>query len=177
MQEFVKETGRQYQLEYSNAVAEAKVQFDSEKIPGWMVPLKGVLPDDMLIGFMGDQTSQGRLRLNWFRSEGVPEFAGSIAQINRNLYDPQGTGNYTRPDVYLDFGPRDRYIFDGSVGFKAPTTPQMRDFARFAYGANFDSYSRIMVIRQNAADSYRPFLEHKPGFTMPRQQYPTPGKR
>lgn len=166
-QAFVVETGRQYQLEYSNAVAEAKIQFESGKIPAWMAPLKGTLPDNMLVGFMADQASQSRLRINWLRSEGVPEFGGSIAQINRNLYDPQGSGNYTRPDVYIDLGPRDRYIFDGSVGFKAPTTPQMRDFARHAYGASFDDYSRIMVIRQNAEDSYRPFLRYKPGFTVP----------
>jgi hypothetical protein len=113
------------------------------------------------------------------RQKARPDPIHIFAQINRNLYDPHGSGNYTRPDVYLDFGPRDRYIFDGSVGFKAPTTPQMRDFARFAYGANFDSYSRIMVIRQNAVDSYRPFLNYKPGPTMPQSQsqHLTPGRR
>jgi hypothetical protein len=55
---------------------------------------------------------------------------GQEIQINRNLYDPNGSGSFVRPDVYL----RDEgVIFDGTIGMpKSINTPQMQGYLNFA---------------------------------------------
>lgn len=49
--------------------------------------------------------------------DGVTEAAGQSIKVNGNVYDPNGSGAYVRPDLYL----RDEgVIFDGTIGSPKP---------------------------------------------------------
>lgn len=65
----------------------------------------------------------------WVANRGLPEGPGAAIQINRNLYDPNVTGRYVRPDMYL----RDEgVIIDGTIGApKAINSRQMQGYINY----------------------------------------------
>ena len=68
---------------------------------------------------------------DWLASEGIPHEAGDIIQVNRWLRDVAGSGAHRVPDVRI---PGARTIFDGTIGWKSSTTPQVIDFHNFSGG-------------------------------------------
>jgi len=67
------------------------------------------------VGNFVDQTSRADMRA-WLQSEGIPEGAGNLVQLNRWLRNPTGSG-YVRPDVQVP-----GLILDATVGNKPPGT-------------------------------------------------------
>lgn len=66
------------------------------------------------------------------QSLGLREGPGQILSMNRWAYDMTGSGQIVRPDLLIDFGPRQRYWVDGKTSFlNSEMTQQFRDFYRF----------------------------------------------
>jgi len=85
------------------------------------------LTDDFT-GFTMSKTARRRRRDNFARDQ-LQQYAASqgdgpaFIQINQRLSLPQG--GYRVPDVYF---PQDGTIFDGTIGTKTATTPQIVDY-------------------------------------------------
>lgn len=79
-----------------------------------------------------DNYARSQMR-SWLASEGLFEGQGSVIQINRWLRDPTGSGAYRIPDVRI---PSANVIFDGTIGIKTSSTPQVIDFGSFSGGNN-----------------------------------------
>jgi hypothetical protein len=74
----------------------------------------------------------------WLAREDIAEGPGQVIQINRWLRDPAGSGAYRIPDVRI---PSANIVFDGTIGWKSTTTPQIIDFRGFSGGNN------VMIVR------------------------------
>ena len=84
-----------------------------------------------MIGGRTDALARGYLR-SWVRNtEGLLEGPDSIIQVNRWLRDPAGSGAYRIPDVRIRGA---NAIFDGTIGWKDASTPQIIDFRNFSGG-------------------------------------------
>jgi RHS repeat-associated protein len=79
------------------------------------------------VGNFVDQTSRADMRA-WLQSEGIPEGAGNLVQLNRWLRNPTGSG-YVRPDVQVP-----GLILDATVGNKPPGTTQIDRNANYSGG-------------------------------------------
>lgn len=92
-----------------------------------------------------DAIARSRLR-GWLSSEGISEGPGRIVEVNRWLRDPAGSGAYRIPDVRIGNA---NIIFDGTIGWKGATTPQIIDFRSFSGGSNV-----VIVKPTRLGDSY-----------------------
>lgn len=98
----------------------------------------GLLPNDpMVIGARVDFIARNGLRSWLFTAEGIQEGPGSVIQVNRWLRDPLGSGAYRIPDVRI---PSANISFDGTIGWKSVTTPQIAQIRAF-------SGDNIVIIR------------------------------
>jgi len=93
------------------------------------------VPRETGLGQYTDRFAQSMMK-GWFRSEGISKGSSSVIQVNRWLRDPAGTGAYRIPDVRTP-----NYIFDGTIGYKWSTTPQIVDFTKYSGG------SRVTIVR------------------------------
>jgi hypothetical protein len=80
------------------------------------------------IGDLVDRRSRTRLR-DWLHAEGIAEGPGNSVQLNRWLRNPNGNGEYVRPDVQLP-----GLIMDATVGKKPPGTYQLSKNAEYSGG-------------------------------------------
>jgi len=88
------------------------------------------------LGQYTDKIARAQMR-DWVTQQGISEGAEGLVQVNRRLYNPVGEG-YRVPDVRI---PEENIIFEGTIGQKSFTTPQIRDFYDFSQGG------RITIIR------------------------------
>jgi hypothetical protein len=90
----------------------------------------GLLPGNAStrIGDFVDRDTRFRMA-EWLLREGIPEGAGNSVQLNRWLRNPDGSGEYVRPDVQLPGA-----IMDATVGRKTPNTPQIVRNAAYSGG-------------------------------------------
>ena len=91
----------------------------------------GSMPIEVAIGQETDAFARGRMRA-WLREEGIAEGPQGVIRVNRRLYDPDGSGRYRIPDVYI---PDARLIMDGSLTAKTAQAPQVMDFHTYS-GSN-----------------------------------------
>jgi hypothetical protein len=96
------------------------------------------LPEKLFIGREVDDFARREMRL-FARDEGL---SNDALRINRRLYDPEGTGQYRVPDLYL---PDERTIIDGTIGKKTIDTEQIRKF--FEYGNG--NVERVILVTPN----------------------------
>ena len=97
------------------------------------------------VGDFVDRFSATRYR-NWLASEAIPEGVSGLAQTNRWLRDPSGSGLYVRPDIRI---PSAGVTLDATVGLKWNTSPQIARFSAFSGG------DRITIVRpQQLGGSY-----------------------
>lgn len=80
------------------------------------------------IGDFVDRDTRFRMA-EWLSREGIPEGPGNSVQLNRWLRNPDGSGEYVRPDVQLPGA-----IMDATVGHKTPNTPQIIRNAAYSGG-------------------------------------------
>jgi len=69
--------------------------------------------------------------LNFLKREGIAEGPGADVLVNRWLRDPSGSGRYRIPDIMLRQSGR---ILEGTIGDKAMTDPQIKDFRTYSGG-------------------------------------------
>jgi RHS repeat-associated protein len=99
---------------------------------------RGLMPNDLTkIGQVVDSRARSAMR-RWLAREDIAEGPGQVIQINRWLRDPAGSGAYRIPDVRI---PSANIVFDGTIGWKSTTTPQIIDFRGFSGGNN------VMIVR------------------------------
>jgi hypothetical protein len=122
MGEFRDAVFRRYQQFTDQAYARVQARVAAGRIPN----------DPMTIGRIVDARARGAMR-RWLATEGIGDGPGDIIQINRWLRDPGGSGAYRIPDVRI---PGARISFDGTIGWKTSSTPQIRDFRLFSGGDN-----------------------------------------
>lgn len=122
MAEFRDAVFDRYQQFYDQADAIAQARIAAGKWPN----------DPMIVGRRMDAMARVDLR-DWLASEGIPHDAGNIIQVNRWLRDPAGSGDYRIPDVRI---PGAGITFDGTIGRKSATNPQVIDFRNFSGGDN-----------------------------------------
>jgi hypothetical protein len=89
------------------------------------------------VGQYTDRIAQSMLK-GWLKSEGIPNSPNGLVRINRWLRDPAGTGLYRIPDVRV---PSANMIFDGTIGYKWSSTPQVVDFMNFSAG------DQVVIVR------------------------------
>jgi hypothetical protein len=68
---------------------------------------------------------------NWLTTQRVPEGAFGLVSINRRFTDDGDPANYRIPDVLVNYGPRQVYALDATLGTKTSATPQVRDSLRY----------------------------------------------
>jgi hypothetical protein len=93
---------------------------------------RGIPNDPMKIGQIVDARARSAMR-RWLAREEIAEGAGEVIQVNRWLRDPGGSGVYRIPDIRI---PSANIVFDGTIGWKSITTPQIIDFRAFSGGNN-----------------------------------------
>lgn len=91
--------------------------------------LPGNLNRNAELGNLTDKLVRNDLRMS-LSQDGMTEGAGQSIQVNRNVYDPNGSGAYVRPDLHL----RDEgVIFDGTIGSPKPlSATQMQGYIDYA---------------------------------------------
>ncbi len=127
MAEFRDAVFTRYQQFYDQADAIAQARIAAGRWPS----------DPMIVGGRMDAIARARLR-GWLASEGISEGPGSIIQVNRWLRDPAASGAFRVSDVRI---PGAGVTFDGTIGWKTATTPQVVDFRGFSGGDN------IVIVR------------------------------
>ena len=102
------------------------------------------MPRQLQVGLLADNFGKAAL-LDFNRALGVPEGPGQLVSLNRWAYDTNGSGNYVRPDVLLDFGPGRRSWLDCKTSLldTATMTKQFDSFYRYT-----DSYMGKVVTPQ-----------------------------
>jgi len=109
----------QYLNKYQSLYNQGAVTVDAQIKSGLLTPTPGI-PENTYIG----------QRIDTFARTGLQQYAAGlgdgadVVQINQQLSLPQG--GYRIPDVYF---PQSGTIFDGTIGVKTATTPQIVDFA------------------------------------------------
>ena len=113
-----------YQASYDFNYAQLRAQLDSGELV-----LPGHLNENAELGNLTDKLVRADMRMS-LANDGLAEGRGQAIQVNRNFYDPSGSGDYVRPDFYL----RDEgIIVDGTIGVpKSVTTSQMQGYINFA---------------------------------------------
>jgi hypothetical protein len=102
-----------------------------------------------VLGQQVDQYARGAL-LNYLGNEGIPEGPTGQVLVNRQLFDPSGSGNYRIPDVQI---PSAGLILDGTIGSKNLSTSQIQDFIPYSGGA-VNIITPTVLPRFNPAPAY-----------------------
>lgn len=92
------------------------------------------VPRATILGQRTDRIAQSYIN-DWIQAEQLPS---GLVQVNKYLRNPVESGSYRIPDVRV---PSAGQIFDGTLGYKWDTTPQIRDFSSFSGG------NRITIVR------------------------------
>jgi len=108
-QQFVDEIEARYSRTFSAGVMEGQEKFENRML---RYPLD--MPEQLQVGLYADNRAKGSVRA-YVQSIGVPEGPGQLIALDRWLYDPLGSGLYTKPDVYMNLGPGMRPILDGKA--------------------------------------------------------------
>jgi len=114
-----------YQARYASGYERAVVDVDARIASGDLRNLTRQ-PDHLFRANEIDRFARDDLRL-FAQSQG---HGSDLVRINQRLYLEGTSGSYRVPDLYF---PQSRTIFDGTLGTKSLTTPQIRDF-RIATG-------------------------------------------
>ncbi len=90
------------------------------------------MPQRLQIGLFADEIAKKTVAV-YLSSIGVTEGPGQIVASNRWAYDLQGSGQYIRPDVLIDFGPNYRHWIDGKSSYvnDGIVPKQLQDFFRY----------------------------------------------
>lgn len=94
------------------------------------------MPKQLQVGLFADNIGREAL-VRYNQALGVPEGPGQILSLNRWAYDPQGTGQFVRHDVLVDFGPNQRYWIDGKTSLMQSqiSAKQFETFYRYTNAA------------------------------------------
>jgi hypothetical protein len=127
-------SGYRTTAEFSDAVFARYQQFyDQADVIAQARVAAGRWPNDpTIIGARMDAIARSRVQ-GWLASEQIAEGPGGIIQVNRWLRNPTGSGLYRIPDIRIAGA---NTIFDGTIGWKGATTPQVVDFHTFSGGDN-----------------------------------------
>ena len=135
---FSEATYQTYQQAVDAGYAQARIDIDKGilKVPAG-------INEDVVLGQQADRVGRETLR-QWQAAEGVLEGGGggNVVQINRRLYDPNWTGTYVVPDVFV---PPARQIFDASTEYKTFSSTQVQRFS------DFSDWSNITIVRPSGA--------------------------
>jgi len=139
--EFADAVGTQYQNLYNQAYS-ATLDDVSDGL---------VANNNLTIGNRVDALARDGLR-DWLQNaEGIQEGPSGIIQVNRQLVDPLGSGQYRIPDVYV---PSANTIYDGTIAEKTNLFDQTMDFRNFSSGANITIIRPSTLTTGNATGSY-----------------------
>jgi LysM repeat protein len=113
-----------YQARYDARYSQLRSQLESGDLE-----LPGHLNQNAELGNLTDKLVRRDMRMSLVDS-GLTEGRGQAIQVNRNVYDPEGSGAYVRPDYFL----RDEgIILDGTIGMPKPlTATQIQGYIDFA---------------------------------------------
>ncbi|KQV92819.1 calcium-binding protein [Rhizobacter sp. Root1221] len=115
-----------YQKAFESAVELGEARYESGKLP-----YPKDMPKQLQVGLFADGVARNVL-VDYNKTLGVPEGPGQVISLNRWAYDMQGSGNYVRPDVLFDFGPKQRSWLDGKTSLTgSQTTTQFENFYKY----------------------------------------------
>jgi hypothetical protein len=125
----------EYAKLFKDGTTYAQKLFDEGKI---RLPVD--MPVQLQLGITADVFA--RIQLSDVLSRlGIVEGAGQLIALNRWSYDRTGSGNYVRPDVFIDLGPGLRFWLDGKftlldVADSAALNRIAREYFRFTGSTN-----------------------------------------
>ncbi|NDY90853.1 hypothetical protein [Ideonella livida] len=126
-EQYMDQIEKRYQKAFASAVANGERLFDAGKLP---YPVDR--PKQLQVGLFADDVAR-RARVSYNQVLGVLEGPGQVISLNRWAYDMTGSGQYVRPDVFIDLGPGRRSWIDGKTSLMdAQTmTHQFENFYRY----------------------------------------------
>ncbi len=132
-------SGYQTSAEFSDAALARYQQFydQADAIAQARITAGRMSSNPTVVGGWMDNYARSQMR-GWLASEGLVEGEGGMTQVNRWLRDPTGSGAYRIPDVRI---PSANVIFDGTIGMKTSSTPQVMDFIKFSGG------DKVIIVR------------------------------
>jgi hypothetical protein len=96
------------------------------------IRLRPGVSENTVLGARTDKFARDGMK-QFFAGEGISEGVGRIAQLNRYLRDPSGTGAYRIPDLSI---PGANQIFDASLASKSWSLPQVQGFYNYSGGSH-----------------------------------------
>jgi hypothetical protein len=125
--QYAAEIETRYQKAFARGVELGEQQYAQRKLP---YPMD--MPKQLQVGLFADDVGR-RALIGYNQALGVPEGPGQLISLNRWAYDMNGSGNYVRPDVLLDFGPGRRSWLDGKTSLldTGTMTKQFDNFYRY----------------------------------------------
>lgn len=115
-----------YQKAFAEGVTDGKSRYDAGRL---RYPAN--MPERFQVGLHAHDFTEKDVKI-FNQSLGLREGPGQILSMNRWSYDMLGSGQIVRPDLLIDFGPRQRYWVDGKTSLlNLEMTQQFRNFNNY----------------------------------------------